>query len=119
MALVLAARNGILFLLAWESMALASFFLVVFEHEQRAARRRAGLPGGRAPGHRALLAAFVLLAAAVGSFEFEEFGASPPWPALTGLVFLLRSSARDQGRVMPLHVWLPEAHPPAPATSRR
>jgi len=31
-------------------------------------------------GTAALLAAFVLLAGAVGSFEFEESGASPPWP---------------------------------------
>ena len=118
MALTLVAQNAVLFLLAWETMALTSFFLVVFEHEQRGVRR-AGWTYLVAThlGTAALLVMFILAAGVVGSFEFSDFtrlAAAPP--ALTGLVFLLAVVGfGTKAGFVPLHVWLPEAHPAAPS----
>ena len=118
MALVLVSRNGVLFLLAWECMALASFFLVVFQHEM-AAVRRAGWTYLVAThlGTAALLAMFVLMAGEADSFEFEAMaGVATSAPGLGGLLFLLALVGfGTKAGFVPVHVWLPEAHPAAPS----
>ena len=118
MALTLAAQNAVLFLLAWETMALTSFFLVVFEREKGSVRR-AGWTYLVAThlGSAALLVMFVLAAGVVGSFEFSDFARLAAAPsALTGLVFLLAVVGfGTKAGFVPLHIWLPEAHPAAPS----
>jgi hydrogenase-4 component B len=118
MGVVLVARNGVLFLLAWETMALASFFLVTFEHE-RTDVREAGWTYLIAThlGTAFLLAMFVLMASAMGSFEFEAFTrVQTAAPALTGLLFILAVIGfGTKAGFVPLHAWLPEAHPTAPS----
>lgn len=118
MALVLVARNGVLFLMAWEAMALASFFLVTFDHEQ-ASVRGAGWTYLIAThlGTAFLLAMFVLLGGATGSLEFDDFGrAVASAPGLGGPLFLLAVVGFGaKAGFVPLHVWLPEAHPAAPS----
>lgn len=114
MALVLTARNGVLFLVAWETMTLASFFLVVFDDAE---------PGvGRAGwiylvathiGTAFLIALFVLLGRAGGSQNFAAFSAAAG--SAGGLFVLALVGFGTKAGVFPLHVWLPEAHPAAPS----
>ncbi len=113
MALVVVARNAILFLVAWEVMSLAAFFLVAWEDEREEVRD-AGWTYLVAThlGTAFLLALFVLLGREGGSFEFEAFRAG----AQPGALFLLALVGfGTKAGFVPLHVWLPEAHPAAPS----
>ncbi len=114
MALVVLADNAVLFLVAWEGMAVSSFFLVGADHQDPRARR-AGYQYLVAShlGTAFVLALFVVLGRAAGSFDFARFpGAGAPAGAL--LLLALAGFGTKAGLV-PLHVWLPEAHPAAPS----
>jgi formate hydrogenlyase subunit 3/multisubunit Na+/H+ antiporter MnhD subunit len=113
MAIVLVARNAVLFLVGWEIMALASFFLVTEDHDD-ATVREAGWTYLVAThvGTAWLLALFILLGRGSGSLDFDRF--SPA--AGAGLLFVLAVVGfGTKAGFMPLHVWLPEAHPAAPS----
>jgi len=115
MALVVTAKNGVLFLTAWETMALASFFLVVFEHEREEVRK-AGWSYLVAShlGTAFLLLMFLYLGRQAGSLDFDRFAAVGPRAA--SLLFLLAVVGfGTKAGFFPLHVWLPEAHPAAPS----
>jgi len=88
MGLAVVASDAILFLLAWETMALSSFFLVLFEHERRDARE-AGWTYLVAThlGTAFLIAFFLLLGREAGSFEFSGFASVSP--VLAGPLFVL------------------------------
>lgn len=95
MAVVVLARDAILFLIAWEVMSFSSFFLVSFEH-QRKEVRRAGFIYLVASqlGAVALFVLFAELAKAAGGFDFQnlvEFGRSADGAASRspGLYFFL------------------------------
>jgi hydrogenase-4 component B len=113
MVMVAVARNAVLFLVAWEIMALASFFLVTYDDHDEAVRE-AGWTYLIAThlGTAWLLALFILLGRGTGSLDFDRFGpASGP-----GLLFVLALVGfGTKAGFMPLHVWLPEAHPAAPS----
>ena len=114
MALVLLARNGVLFLVAWEAMALTSFFLVI--HDDAAAGvREAGWTYLVAShvGMAFLLALFFLLGRAGGSQDFAAFAA--PAGSAGGLFLLALVGFGTKAGLVPFHVWLPEAHPAAPS----
>ena len=101
-----------LFLFAWETMTLSSYFLVTFEHEQDTVRQ-AGWTYLVAShlGTAFLLAMFVLLGRAGGSLDFDHFSS-----ANAGALFVLALVGfGTKAGFMPLHVWLPEAHPAAPS----
>ncbi len=121
MVLVVLARNAVLFLIGWETMALSSYFLVthalVSRRGESAAVREAGIVYQIAThlGTAFLLAMFVLLSGASGSMEFSALhanGAAAPAGLL--FVFALVGFGAKAGFV-PLHVWLPGAHPVAPS----
>ena len=114
MALEMLARNGVLFLLAWEAMSLASFFLVVHDDESAAARE-AGWVYLVAThiGTVFLLALFILLGRAGDTQEFGGYAA--PAGAAGGLFLLALLGFGTKAGLFPLHVWLPEAHPAAPS----
>lgn len=118
MALVFAAADAVLFLVAWEVMALSAFALVTFEHE-RVEVRSAGYVFLVAShlGTAFLFGLFLLLGRGTGSFDFgriEALRASPAVPASLLFCLALVGFGTKAGLV-PLHVWLPEAHPAAPS----
>lgn len=119
MTLVVSARNGMLFMLAWEGMALSSYFLVVFEDEKREVREagRVYLIASHL-GVAFLLAFFVLLGAHAGSLDFADIAAKTPGmsSSQTNLLFALAIVGFGvKAGFLPLHVWLPAAHPVAPS----
>jgi formate hydrogenlyase subunit 3/multisubunit Na+/H+ antiporter MnhD subunit len=118
MLLVLIARNGLLFLVAWELMSLSAYFLVTFEHEQADARR-AGWVYLVAThlGALFLFALFMLLGRAAASLDFVAYSQAARlgngWSAVLFALALVGFGAK--AGFVPWHVWLPEAHPAAPS----
>ena len=118
MVLVVTAENAVLFLVAWEIMSLASFFVVTLEHEDEGVEQ-AGWTYLVAThlGTAFLLAMFVLLGETFGSMDFARFGIAgqPALPRANLLFILAVVGFGTKAGFMPFHVWLPEAHPAAPS----
>ena len=118
MVMVVIARTALLFLLSWEVMSIAAYFLVTFEHE-KAEVRQAGWVYLVAThlGVAFLFATFVLLGRNAGSLEFEALRGCPVLGAgWSGLIFVLALVGFGaKAGFVPFHVWLPEAHPAAPS----
>ncbi|WP_405654250.1 proton-conducting transporter membrane subunit [Streptomyces sp. NBC_00019] len=120
LVLVPAAASVSTFLVLWELMALASLLLVLAEHRERASVRLAGIWYAVMThlGLALLLAGFALFAAQTGgeTFAVLRAGAHTVSPTVRGLVFVLVASAfASKAGAVPLHAWLPRAHPEAPS----
>jgi len=115
LVLVIVARNGLLFLMAWEGMSLASFFLVVFEHDKKETREAGWLYlVATHLGTAFLLIFFALLGREAQSLDFDCIGTMPQ--GIANALFLLAVIGfGTKAGFMPFHVWLPEAHPAAPS----
>ena len=117
MALVLVADDAYLFMVAWESMALASYFLVTTEHRIPEIRRAGFLYLLIAHvGAIAILLCFGVLQGGTGDYTFDGMRAQQlagHWPSIAFFLALLGFGAK--AGLLPLHVWLPEAHPAAPS----
>jgi len=118
MAGVALARDGILFLIAWEVMSLSGFFLVTFD-DQREDVRRAGTVYLIA-SHVGVLFLFVLFALFAqhgGDFNFSSIAAAGALsPEMANACFLLALVGfGTKAGFWFLHTWLPEAHPAAPS----
>ena len=119
MTFVVLADNGFFFLLAWELMSLLSYFLVVTEHEKMEVRY-AGLFYLIMThiGTAFIVMAFLIFFQSTGSFSFETFRqpGQPLTEGMRNLVFLLvLIGFGTKAGIVPLHVWLPYAHPVAPS----
>ena len=119
MSLVTLADNVLTFLLMWEGMSLTSYFLVMTEADEERTRN-AGLwyIGMTHAGLVMLLAAFLLVAGGTGSGAFADLRAIAPSlsPAVRDTVFVLAFLGfGSKAGIVPLHVWLPRAHPAAPS----
>ena len=117
MGFVLLADDAYAFMVAWETMAVSSYFLVTTQH---------GLPEIRSAGFLYLLIAHVGAIAILLSFGVMQGGSwqftfdamrgahlTPNWAAVAFLLALFGFGAK--AGLVPLHVWLPEAHPAAPS----
>ncbi len=117
MGFVLLADDAYTFMLAWETMALSSYFLVATEHHDTSVREAAFLYLLIAHvGALAILLSFGVLQGGSWQFTFDAMRAarlSAPWSAAALLLALLGFGAK--AGLVPLHVWLPEAHPAAPS----
>jgi formate hydrogenlyase subunit 3/multisubunit Na+/H+ antiporter MnhD subunit len=117
MNLVVLADDAFSFLSSWEFMSLSSWALVMAHHK---------LPENRHAGYvyllmasfgtLALLFAFGLLAGVDGHYAFGDIRAVAPAPELAAFVLVLvLIGAGSKAGIVPLHVWLPLAHPAAPS----
>lgn len=117
MNLTVMASDVFLFLLGWELMSVASWLLVLSGHRQISTVRAAqvylvvaGLGAG------ALLLAFGLMIGGLDEYSFEAIRQSELSPWMAGIVAVLTiMGAGSKAGLVPLHVWLPLAHPAAPS----
>ncbi len=117
MLLLLAAQNALLFLILWEVMSISSFFLVTFEHGKEEVRK-AGLYYFIAMqiGAAFLITAFAWTSAVSGSLDFNSFSSvlrnSSSMSVFLFILFFIGFGTK--AGFVPLHTWLPRAHPAAP-----
>jgi hydrogenase-4 component B len=117
MVLVLSAANAFLFVVVWELMAIVSYFLVTFEHEERSVRRAGFVYIVMTHiGTLFILLAFFMLYRASGSLEFASFKGLNLTSEQKNWVFVLALIGFGiKAGIAPLHIWLPRAHPAAPS----
>lgn len=117
MVMVLVADDAYLFMVAWESMALASYFLVITDHRVAEIRRAGFIYLVVAHlGAIAILLAFGVLQLGQWTYTFDAMRNAPlstGWGAVAFLLALIGFGAK--AGFLPLHIWLPEAHPAAPS----
>jgi len=117
MELVLLADDAFLFMIAWELMSVASYFLVAYQHDHAANRRAAFLYLLMAEiGAIAIILAYGVLAGFGGGLTFDALrGASlnPLWASIAFVLGLIGFGMK--AGLVPIHAWLPEAHPVAPS----
>lgn len=117
MAIVMLADDAYMFMVAWETMALSSYFLVTSHHQIPEIRRAGFLYLIMAHvGAVCILLCFGVLQGGSWHFTFDAMRGAPltPFWATTAFLLALFGFGAKAGLV-PMHVWLPEAHPAAPS----
>ncbi|NJD69582.1 MAG: hydrogenase 4 subunit B, partial [candidate division NC10 bacterium] len=119
MVLVVLARNALTFLVMWEAMSLASYFLVMTEAENRETEQAGWLYLVTThAGFACLLIGFLLMAHGTGTMVLGEWRAASTavdGPTRDAIFILLALGFGTKAGVVPLHIWLPKAHPAAPS----
>ena len=117
MAMVILADDAYAFMVSWELMALSSFFLVTTNHRIPEIQRAGYLYLLVAHiGAIGILLCFGVLQSNTGDYTFanmREQHLSPFWASAAFLLALFGFGAK--AGILPLHIWLPEAHPAAPS----
>ncbi|MDD5439134.1 MAG: proton-conducting transporter membrane subunit [Candidatus Omnitrophica bacterium] len=119
MGMVVTVNNTILFLVAWELMSLVSYFLVVFDtkHEKSVQAGTIYIVMTHI-GTAFLIAAFLIMFKYAHSFDFSAIKnacASMPAGTKNTVFLLLLTGFGTKAGIVPLHIWLPYAHPQAPS----
>ncbi|MCC6212941.1 MAG: hydrogenase 4 subunit B [Burkholderiales bacterium] len=117
MAFVVLADDAYLFMVAWETMALSSYFLVTTDHDKPAIRGAGFLYLLIAHlGAIAVLLCFGVMHGGQGDYRFDALREAQLTPAWATVAFLLAFFGFGaKAGMIPLHAWLPEAHPAAPS----
>jgi hydrogenase-4 component B len=117
MALVLTVSQVAYFLIAWELMTVVSFFLVNHEYEKTANTRAAyKYILMTTLGTVFITTAFLILSMTVHSLDFQMFKGASLTNTMRNIVFFCALIGfGTKAGVIPLHIWLPEAHPAAPS----
>jgi len=118
MILVPAANDVFAFLVFWETMSLSSFFLVIYEQSGTSVKSGLTYIVMTHFGTAFITAAFLLLYSYTGSLSFDSFR-NPvlPLPIFVKEVVLVLAliGFGSKAGLVPLHIWLPQAHPSAPS----
>lgn len=116
MVSVVVSDNAFWFLVFFEMMSLASYFLVIFDQDEEAVSAGFIYFLVAHAGSVAIMIGFFLMANAAGSLDFAAFRATHPSAVTASVVFALSLLGFGaKAGMIPLHVWLPRAHPAAPS----
>lgn len=119
MILLVSSNDVFTFIVFWELMSITSFFLVIYKHENDS-----NLKSGIVylimtnMGTALILASLLLLSSQTGNFSFESFRLSSDSfsGSLKNVIFILAFIGfGTKAGIVPLHIWLPYAHPSAPS----
>jgi len=119
MLMVVTASNGIFFLIVWEIMSIASYFLVVYDRNDENNVKAGFLYLVMTHvGTAFIIFSFLLIYKYTGSFDFEAMksGSALIPSTIKDVIFVLAMIGfGTKAGIIPFHIWLPSAHPAAPS----
>jgi len=117
MVLVFTVSHVVAFIIAWEVMSIVSFFLVNHEYEKKVNTRSAYIYIVMTHvGTIFIITAFLLLAVGAGSMDFSQLKGSLVSENVRNVIFVcVLIGFGTKAGMVPVHIWLPRAHPAAPS----
>jgi formate hydrogenlyase subunit 3/multisubunit Na+/H+ antiporter MnhD subunit len=117
MEIVMLAADAFSFMIGWELMSVTSYFLVAYQHQREENRRAAFIYLLMAQvGGAFILLSYGVLAGFGGGFDFTSMSQATLPPGWASIAFVLAFIGFGmKAGIVPLHVWLPQAHPVAPS----